>query len=78
MSNLTDLKLLLTFILLAVLSFAGKRMISFIRWQRDYRLPPRVPGLPLLGNIFQVPFPSGMYLKALAEKHGEMYAILDF
>jgi len=42
------------------------------KWHRTYKLPHTVPGLPILGNIFQVPYPSGMWLKSLAEKHGEM------
>lgn len=41
-------------------------------WHRTYKLPRTIPGRPVLGNIFQVPYPSGMWLKSLAEKHGEM------
>jgi hypothetical protein len=41
-------------------------------WHRTYKLPRAIPGLPVLGNIFQVPYPSGMWLKSLAETHGEM------
>lgn len=38
-----------------------------------YRLPPRVPGIPIFGNALQVP-PSqqGPWAKELAEKYGEM------
>jgi len=43
-----------------------------ILWHRKYRLPPQVPGLPILGNSLQVPFPSGMWLKGLADQYGEM------
>ncbi|RYC84014.1 hypothetical protein BFJ63_vAg13101 [Fusarium oxysporum f. sp. narcissi] len=44
-------------------------------WHRTYKLPRTIPGLPVLGNIFQVPYPSGMWLKSLAEKHGEMFSL---
>lgn len=45
-------------------------------WQFDkrYRLPPKVPGVPVFGNSFQVPATQqGPWAKELADKYGEMY-----
>ena len=40
---------------------------------RKYKFPPLVPGLPIVGNTFQVPvLHQGEWAKALAEKYGEM------
>lgn len=43
------------------------------RSQKKYKLPPIVPGIPVMGNALQVP-PSqqGQWAKSLAEKYGEM------
>jgi hypothetical protein len=42
-----------------------------------YKLPPRVPGVPIFGNALQVPpTQQGPWAKALAEKYGEMYDFL--
>lgn len=39
-----------------------------------YKLPPRVPGVPIFGNSFQPPATQqGPWAKKLAEKYGEMY-----
>ena len=44
------------------------------RSSRKYKLPPRVPGVPIFGNSFQVPaVQQGQWAKQLAEKYGEMY-----
>ena len=38
-----------------------------------YKLPPRVPGIPIFGNALQVPpVQQGPWAKGLAEKYGEM------
>jgi hypothetical protein len=38
-----------------------------------YKLPPRVPGVPVFGNSFQVPLTQqGPWAKKLAETYGEM------
>jgi hypothetical protein len=57
---------------LIVLGLLARAFYRSWKWHRTYKLPRTVPGLPILGNIFQVPYPSGMWLKSLAEKHGEM------
>ncbi|SCO91351.1 related to cytochrome P450 [Fusarium oxysporum] len=60
---------------LIVLGLLARAFYRWWKWHRMYKLPPTVPGLPILGNIFQVPYPSGMWLKSLAEKHGEMFSL---
>ncbi|KAF2795132.1 cytochrome P450 [Melanomma pulvis-pyrius CBS 109.77] len=41
---------------------------------RKYKLPPRVPGIPVFGNTFQIPLvQQGPWAKKLAEKYGEMF-----
>ncbi|VUC32969.1 unnamed protein product [Clonostachys rosea] len=43
---------------------------------RRYKLPPSVPGLPLIGNILQAPHDGqGPYLKRLGDKYGEMFTL---
>lgn len=43
---------------------------------KRYRFPNLVPGLPLLGNMLQMPATDhGPYLQKLAEKYGEMYVM---
>ncbi|PVH78054.1 cytochrome P450 [Cadophora sp. DSE1049] len=41
-----------------------------------YKLPPRVPGVPIFGNALQVPpVQQGPWAKELAEKYGEMFTV---
>ncbi|KAJ5936000.1 hypothetical protein N7454_005298 [Penicillium verhagenii] len=49
-------------------------IINDYQWNKKYKLPPRVPGIPILGNSLQVP-PSqqGEWAKELAAKYGEMF-----
>ncbi|KIW99583.1 uncharacterized protein Z518_11322 [Rhinocladiella mackenziei CBS 650.93] len=43
-------------------------------FNKKYRLPPRVPGIPFLGNSLQVPkWHQGPWAMELANKYGEMY-----
>jgi hypothetical protein len=44
------------------------------QWHTKYKLPPRVPGVPVFGNTLQIPaLQQGPWAKDLAEKYGEMY-----
>lgn len=47
-------------------------VISTIQFNRKYKLPNVVPGWPLIGNMLDVPYPSGMWGIEMAKKHGEM------
>ncbi|KAI1623907.1 cytochrome P450 [Exophiala viscosa] len=58
----------------ALALFVGQRLIASIIWNRKYKLPPRVPGIPFFGNTFQIPpTQQGPWAKDLAEKYGEMF-----
>lgn len=48
------------------------RLVSNWRFNRKYKLPPVVPGWPLLGNALNMPFPGGMWGVGMAKKYGEM------
>lgn len=42
-------------------------------WHSKYKLPPKVLGLPIIGNALQVPATQqGPWAKKMAEKYGEM------
>jgi hypothetical protein len=52
--------------------FAFLLIEDYIQMKR-YRFPNLVPGLPLLGNMVQMPATDhGPYLQKLSEKYGEM------
>ncbi|KAH1313997.1 hypothetical protein KXV22_003441 [Aspergillus fumigatus] len=49
------------------------------KWNQKYKLPARVPGIPILGNSLQVPaVQQGPWAKDLAAKYGEMYVGVPF
>lgn len=40
---------------------------------RKYKLPPRIPGIPIFGNTFQLPpLKQGVWGIEMAKKYGEM------
>jgi len=48
------------------------------RKRQKYKLPPRIPGVPIFGNSFQVPaIQQGPWAQKLAEKYGEMSVAPD-
>lgn len=49
-----------------------KQLIARRKFNRKYKLPPVVPGLPILGNALNMPFPGGMWGVEMAKKYGEM------
>jgi hypothetical protein len=61
-------------IVLAVLAIiVVQRVVSNYLWNKKYKLPPRVPGIPLLGNTFQVPpMRQGLWGQEVSKKYGEM------
>ncbi|KAH7347962.1 cytochrome P450 [Pyrenochaeta sp. MPI-SDFR-AT-0127] len=54
--------------------FIVQKVVQTIQWNQKYRLPPVISGgLPLFGNMFQVPpVQQGPWAKQLAEKYGEI------
>lgn len=54
----------------------GFWLLRKIRHGKKYKLPPRVPGVPIFGNTFQIPaLQQGPWAKGLAEKYGEMFVL---
>jgi len=52
----------------------GTWLFRTVQFKRNYKLPPQVPGVPVLGNTFQIPpLQQGPWAKKLAEKYGEMF-----
>lgn len=54
----------------------GYWLLRKIQHGKKYKLPPRVLGVPLFGNAFQIPaLQQGPWAKGLAEKYGEMFVL---
>lgn len=65
--------LLATLAATALIAFVTLQLYRQILFQKKYRLPNRVPGIPFFGNSFQVPpVQQGPWAKQMAKKHGEM------
>ncbi|KAB5563489.1 cytochrome P450 [Coniochaeta sp. 2T2.1] len=65
-------KLILAVTTLVVLLF-GRWLLQRYQWNKKYKLPPRVPGIPVFGNTFQIlALQQGPWAKELAEKYGEI------
>jgi hypothetical protein len=59
--------------LLVLRTWAVWKIIAHIQFNRKYRLPNIVPGLPLLGNIHQLPSKDAcLHFEQLAKRYGEM------
>ncbi|TVY82299.1 Cytochrome P450 monooxygenase patI [Lachnellula suecica] len=51
-----------------------QRIVSNYLWNKKYKLPPRIPGIPILGNTFQVPpRAGGLWAREKAQEYGEMF-----
>ncbi|KAK5219673.1 hypothetical protein LTR72_008057 [Exophiala xenobiotica] len=61
--------------LLVIVAFVLRWVISSILFNRKYKLPNVVPGWPVIGNMLDVPYPSGMWAVRMAKKHGEMFTL---
>ena len=57
----------------ALLGILCLQALSQYRFNQKYKLPVRIPGLPIIGNTLQIPpLNQGLWGKAMAEKYGEM------
>jgi hypothetical protein len=57
-----------------VVALILERCVATYFYNKKYKLPPRVPGLPILGNSLQIPLVHpGTWAKEMADKYGEMY-----
>ena len=61
-------------------------LVVIVVWQvnrhvqaRRYKFPPRIPGIPIFGNTFQLPpIKQGVWAMEMAKQYGEMYGKLLF
>lgn len=59
--------------LVALLGLVCLQAVSRYRFNKKYKFPVRIPGLPIVGNTLQIPpLNQGLWGKAMAEKYGEM------
>ena len=66
-------QLIFTAIILTIISLASWLLLEDVRLRKKYQFPPLVPGLPFVGNTFQIPkIDQGPYLQRLGERYGEM------
>lgn len=52
------------------------RTVLYFRFHHKYNFPNLVPGVPLFGNMLQIPTDTAerrIYLHKLAEKYGKLY-----
>ncbi|KAL1896135.1 hypothetical protein Sste5346_004877 [Sporothrix stenoceras] len=71
--NMAHQKLVLAITTL-VIALLGTWLFRRVQYKRKYKLPAKVPGIPLFGNTFQIPLiQQGPWAKKLAEKYGEMF-----
>lgn len=62
----------LTFAALSIIFVLGWKISEYLK-ARKYKLPPRVPGIPIFGNTFQLPpLKQGVWGIETAKKYGEM------
>lgn len=57
---------------LLLLLLSANYILSVWNFNRKYKLPPSVPGWPIVGNSLGMPFPAGMWSIEQAKKYGEM------
>jgi hypothetical protein len=51
-----------------------QKIVSTHLYNKKYKFPPRIPGLPIVGNTFQLPLSQqGQWGIVQAKKYGEMY-----
>lgn len=64
----------LTYVVGLLIAWLASRSYKSIQFNRKYRLPPRVAGIPFFGNTFQLPsLGAGEWAREQALKYGEMY-----
>ncbi|KAH9207922.1 cytochrome P450 [Leptodontidium sp. 2 PMI_412] len=58
---------------IAGIAFLLHYAITQYRFNKKYKLPPVVPGWPIVGNALDIPNPGGMWAHEQAQKYGEMF-----
>ena len=65
---------LLTYALVLVLLGLVVRKFRVYQFNKKYKLPPRIPGIPVFGNTLQLPpLKQGVWGMEMAKKYGEMF-----
>ena len=60
-------------LVLVVLGFLARKYQAY-QFNKKYKLPPRIPGIPVFGNTLQLPpLKQGLWGVEMAKKYGEMY-----
>ncbi|KAL1879645.1 hypothetical protein Plec18167_004107 [Paecilomyces lecythidis] len=73
---LFDVRIVFAAIASVIAAYASWLVVQDVRVKKKYRLPPQVPGPPLIGNIFQMPKTDhGPYLQKLGRQYGEMFTL---
>ena len=62
-------------VLTSIISLAAWNLRGYVK-ARKYKLPPRIPGIPVFGNTFQLPpLKQGVWAIEMAQKYGEMHVL---
>jgi hypothetical protein len=62
-----------TVLLVVVALLVVQRAVSSHLYKKKYKFPPRIPGLPIVGNTFQLPGnQQGQWGVQMAREYGEM------
>jgi hypothetical protein len=62
-----------TVFLVVVALLIVQRAVSSHLYKKKYKFPPRIPGLPIVGNTFQLPGnQQGQWGVQMAREYGEM------
>ncbi|KAH7161954.1 hypothetical protein B0J13DRAFT_632694 [Dactylonectria estremocensis] len=67
----------LTAVLVVAAILIVKNGVARYRYNSKFKLPPEIPGWPIIGNTLDVPFPAGVWGHEMAKKHGEMVSPLE-
>ena len=69
-----ELPLLTYAFALAFLGLGVHHLIASYQHNKKYKLPPRIPGIPIFGNTLQLPpLKQGVWGIEMAKKYGEMF-----
>ncbi|KAH6972735.1 cytochrome P450 [Ilyonectria destructans] len=60
-------------LLVAAVILLVKNVVARYRFNSKFKLPPEIPGWPIIGNTLDVPFPGGVWGHEMAKRHGEMF-----
>jgi hypothetical protein len=74
LNNMTLSSSFIALLCLCIFIFT-RHVLAKVKFNKKYKLPPQVPGWPIIGNSLDVPFPGGMWGVEMARKYGEMFTV---